>query len=54
MTDAIAALANLVNLDNTLRDNALADFYKKWHQDPLVLDIMVYPTGHLKARKHIG
>ncbi len=38
MTDAIAALANLVNLDNTLRENALKDFYKKWHQDPLVLD----------------
>ena len=38
MTDAIAALANLVNLDNSLREAALDDFYKKWHQDPLVLD----------------
>ncbi|TKB27735.1 aminopeptidase N [Desulfopila sp. IMCC35006] len=38
MTDAIAALANLVNLDNSLRDNGLNDFYSKWNQDPLVLD----------------
>ncbi len=38
MTDAIAALANLVNLDNSLRDNGLNDFYNKWNQDPLVLD----------------
>lgn len=38
MTDAIAALANLVSLDNTLRQDALDDFYAKWQQDPLVLD----------------
>lgn len=38
MTDAIAALANLVNMDNTMRQDALDDFYAKWHQDPLVLD----------------
>ena len=29
MTDAIAALANLVNLDNTMRQDALDDFYAK-------------------------
>ncbi len=38
MTDAIAALANLVNLDNPMRQDAIEDFYNKWHQDPLVLD----------------
>ncbi len=38
MTDAIAALTNLVDLENTKREAALSDFYKKWHQDPLVLD----------------
>ncbi len=38
MTDTIAALANLVNLDNGLRQDALDDFYRKWNQDPLVLD----------------
>lgn len=38
MTDTIAALVNLVNLDNAVREHALDDFYKKWHQDPLVLD----------------
>ena len=38
MTDAIAALAHLVNLDNGLREDALEDFYKKWVNDPLVLD----------------
>jgi len=38
MTDAIAALTNLVDLENTKREDALSDFYKKWHQDPLVLD----------------
>lgn len=38
MTDTIAALVNLVNLDNELRQSALDDFYQKWCQDPLVLD----------------
>ncbi len=38
MTDAIAALSNLVNIDNEVKDNALGDFYKKWVNDPLVLD----------------
>lgn len=38
MTDTIAALANLVNLDSELREEALDDFYKKWINDPLVLD----------------
>jgi aminopeptidase N len=38
MTDAIAALSNLVNLDNKIKEDALGDFYKKWVNDPLVLD----------------
>jgi aminopeptidase N len=38
MTDAIAALGNLVNIDSTMREDALADFYRKWRNDPLVLD----------------
>ncbi len=38
MTDTIAALANLVNLDKAVRGAALDDFYKKWLGDPLVLD----------------
>lgn len=38
MTDTMAALANLVNLDNEMRRNALDDFYRKWCKDPLVLD----------------
>ncbi len=38
MTDAVAALSNLVNTDNELKEVALEDFYKKWANDPLVLD----------------
>jgi aminopeptidase N len=38
MTDTIAALANLVNLDCEEKEDALKHFYKKWVNDPLVLD----------------
>ncbi len=38
MTDAIAALSQLVNLNHAMKDDALADFYEKWKNDPLVLD----------------
>lgn len=38
MTDSIAALSQLVNLEHPLKDDALGDFYKKWINDPLVLD----------------
>lgn len=38
MTDCIAALANLVNVDHTIRQEVLTDFYNKWVGDPLVLD----------------
>ncbi|MDK9707712.1 MAG: aminopeptidase N [Desulforhopalus sp.] len=38
MTDCVAALANLVNLDHKVREEVLADFFAKWQADPLVLD----------------
>jgi len=38
MTDKIAALALLVDLNVPERDAALADFYEVWLNDPLVLD----------------
>lgn len=38
MTDTMAALACLVGLDVPQRAVALADFYSRWSQDPLVLD----------------
>ena len=38
MTDCIAALTNLVNLDHEIRQEVLDDFYSKWVGDPLVLD----------------
>jgi aminopeptidase N len=38
MTDCIAALANLVNLDRKVRKEALDDFYARWADDSLVLD----------------
>ncbi len=38
MTDCIAALASLVNLDHDVRQEVLDDFYSKWVGNPLVLD----------------
>ncbi|BHH83018.1 aminopeptidase N [Desulforhopalus sp. 52FAK] len=38
MTDAIAAIALLVNGDNEGRTEVLQDFYDKWKEDALVLD----------------
>jgi len=38
MTEVIAALANLANLDCREREESLAAFYEKWKQDPLVMD----------------
>lgn len=38
MTDAIAALAALVEIDCDERERGLRYFYKKWHDDPLVID----------------
>ncbi len=38
MSDAQAALACLVNLDVPEREEALAAFHARWHEDPLVLD----------------
>ncbi|EKD33820.1 MAG: hypothetical protein ACD_75C02584G0004, partial [uncultured bacterium] len=38
MTDCIAALANIVDLERSVRKEVLEDFYAKWAHDPLVLD----------------
>jgi aminopeptidase N len=38
MTDVITALANLANIDCPERNDALAAFYEKWKDDPLVMD----------------
>jgi aminopeptidase N len=38
MTDSLAALLNLADIEGPERDSALADFYDRWHSDPLVLD----------------
>ena len=38
MTDEIAMLHVLADIDHELRDEALARFYEKWKHDPLVLD----------------
>jgi aminopeptidase N len=38
MTDAIAALSILSHLTLPARDQALADFYARWQDEPLVLD----------------
>jgi len=38
MTDAIAALSILSNLQTPARERALDDFYARWQDEPLVLD----------------
>jgi len=38
MTDEIAALATLANLDLPERDAALADFCARWQNEALVID----------------
>jgi aminopeptidase N len=38
MTDAIAALSILSHVQGTARDEALGHFYKRWQDEPLVLD----------------
>ncbi len=38
MTDTMAALGAVVNADRAAGDELLADFYKKWRHDPLVVD----------------
>ena len=38
MTDVVTALANLANIDCPERNEALAAFYEKWKDDPLVMD----------------
>lgn len=38
MTDTMAALRALSNIDGPQRDQALSEFYTKWQKDPLVVD----------------
>jgi aminopeptidase N len=38
MTDVLAALAVLADLDAAEREEALAQFYRRWTDDPLVID----------------
>ncbi|VAW87399.1 Membrane alanine aminopeptidase N [hydrothermal vent metagenome] len=38
MTDLLAALSSLVNIECDERQTVLQDFYKKWAHDPLVVD----------------
>ena len=38
MTDTMAALRALVNTEGAYREQALAQFYDKWHDDALVVD----------------
>jgi aminopeptidase N len=38
MTDAIAALSILANMQTPAREQALEDFFKRWQNEPLVLD----------------
>ena len=38
MTEALSALASVVNADRERGDALLADFHDKWRQDPLVMD----------------
>src|SRR5205809_1020133 len=49
MTDAIAALASLANLDCPERQPALDAFYEKWKHEPLVVDkwLAVQSTSRL-------
>jgi aminopeptidase N len=49
MTDSLAALQALANLDCPERVSALADFYTRWKDEPLVLDkwFMLQATSEL-------
>ncbi len=38
MTDTMAALRSLVNIDCPEKEGALAQFYQQWQNDPLVID----------------
>lgn len=49
MTDTIAALSNLVQLDSPVRDEVFDHFFTTWQKDPLVLDkwFMLQASSHL-------
>ncbi len=50
MTDVIAALAALSNYPGPEREDVLDDFYKKWKNDPLVMDkwLIIQATSSLE------
>ncbi len=54
MTDVLAALAVLVNIDCPERQEALAAFYAMWHNDALVLDkwFAIQATSRLPDTLH--
>ncbi len=49
MTDVLAALASVANHEGKEREEALAAFYEKWRDDPLVVDkwLTLQATSHL-------
>jgi aminopeptidase N len=54
MTDAMAALVTLANLDCPEREPALAAFYEKWKDEPLVVDkwLSVQASSRLPTTLH--
>ena len=55
MTDAMAALATLANLDCPEREPALEAFYEKWRDEPLVVDKwLAVQAGSRLPRTSIG
>ncbi len=54
MTDTIAALRGLTNINGLQRETALKDFYKKWQNDALVLDKWFALQATSKLPKTLG
>ncbi len=50
MTDVIAALACLANVEGEYKQEVLDDFYRKWQSDPLVLDKWFSIQARSRAR----
>jgi aminopeptidase N len=54
MTDTIAALKSLSNINGPQRENALKDFYNKWQNDALVIDKWFAIQATSKLPKTLG
>ena len=52
MTDVLAALSVLIDIDCPEREAALDAFYKRWADDPLVIDKWFALAGALVAARH--